>query len=75
MVNVAPNVLEELNNSMPRRITDIIKAKGVQCCCVFIGMYLKYVVVFHWNIFDTYIQLLPDYTLIWFIEGSWTHSI
>ena len=26
--SVAPNVLEELNNSMPRRITDIIKAKG-----------------------------------------------
>ena len=26
--SVAPNVLEELNNSMPRRITDLIKAKG-----------------------------------------------
>ena len=25
--SVAPNVLEELNNSMPRRITDLIKAK------------------------------------------------
>ena len=34
-------------------------------------MYLKYVVVFHWNIFDIYIQLLPDYTLIWFIETKW----
>ena len=34
-------------------------------------MYSKYVVVFHWNIFDTYIQLLPDYTLIWFIETNW----
>ena len=26
--SVAPNVLEELNNSMPRRVTDLIKAKG-----------------------------------------------
>ena len=67
---------------MPMRITDLIKAKGdtkkhslydvcVQCCCDFIGMYLKYVVVFHWNIFDICIQLLPDLTLIWFIEKKW----
>ena len=80
--SVAPNVLEELNNSMPRRITDLIKTKidtkkyllydvGVQCCCVFIRMYSKYVVVFHWNIFGIYIQLLPKYTLIWFIEAKW----
>ena len=73
LYSVAPNVLEELNNSMPRRITDLIKAKGdtkkywlydvgVQSYCVFIGMYLKYVVIFHWNIFDIYIPLLPDYT-------------
>ena len=34
-------------------------------------LYLKYVVVFHWNIIDIYIQLLPDYTLIWFIETKW----
>ena len=26
--SVAPNVLEELNNSMARRITDLIKSKG-----------------------------------------------
>ena len=26
--SVASNVLEELNNAMPRRITDLIKAKG-----------------------------------------------
>ena len=26
--SVEPSVLEELNNSMPRRITDLIKAKG-----------------------------------------------
>ena len=28
MVSVAPNVLEELYNSMPRRSPDLIKAKG-----------------------------------------------
>ena len=44
---------------------------GVQFCCDFIGMYLKYVVVFHRNTFDIYIQLLPDYTLIRFIETKW----
>ena len=26
--SVAPNVLEKLNNSIPSRITDLIKAKG-----------------------------------------------
>ena len=55
--SVASNVLEELYNAMPRRIADLIKAKRdatiyrlydacVHCYCVFIGMYLKYVVVF-----------------------------
>ena len=39
---------------------------------VFIGMYLKIDVVFHWNIFDIYIRLLPDYTLICFIETGRT---
>ena len=34
-------------------------------------MYLKYVVVFHWNIFNIYIQLLPDYSLILFMETKW----
>ena len=43
---------------------------GLQSCCVFIGMYLNYVVVFHWNIFDIYVQLLPDYTLIRFIKQN-----
>ena len=49
--------MEEFHNSMPRRSVDLIKVQedatnyklydvGVQCCCVFIGMYLKYVVVF-----------------------------
>ena len=60
--SVTPKVLEELNNSMQ---------ENYKCCCVVIGMYLKYVVVFHWNIFDIYKQLLPDYTLIWFIETKW----
>ena len=69
---------------MPRRITDLIQAKGdtkkycvydvgVQYCSVFIGMHLKYGVGFKWN-FDIHIQLLPDYTLIWFIETKW-HNI
>ena len=44
---------------------------GVQCCCVYIGMYLKCVVVFHWNIFNIYIQLPPDYMLILFMETQW----
>ena len=55
--NVAPNVLVELYNAMPRRIADLIKAKrdatlyrlydaGVHCYCVLIGMYLRYVLVF-----------------------------
>ena len=80
--SVAPNVLEEINNSMPRRITDLVKAKadtkkyrlydvGVQCCYVFIRMYLKFVGVFYRNIIAIYIQLLPDYMLIWFIETKW----
>ena len=34
----------------------------------FIGMYLKYVVVFHWSIFDICIQLLPNFTLKLFME-------
>ena len=29
---------------------------------------LKYVVVFHWNIFDICIQLLPNFTLKLFME-------
>ena len=50
--SVALNVLEELYSSMPRNIADLIEANkdatkywlydvGEQCCCVFIGMYLK----------------------------------
>ena len=32
---------------------------------VTIEMYLRYVVVFfYWNVFDIYIQMLSDYTLI-----------
>ena len=48
--NEAQNVLEELYNSMPSKIEDLIKAKGratkywlydvgVQVCCCVIGMY------------------------------------
>ena len=54
----APNVLEEIDNLMTRRITDLIIAKGdtkkyrlydvgIQYCCVLIGIYLKCAVVFH----------------------------
>ena len=32
---------------------------------------INYVVVCYLNIFDIHIQLLPDYTLIWFIETKW----
>ena len=50
--SVALNVLKELDNSMPWRIADLIEANGdateyllydagIQCYCVFIGMYLK----------------------------------
>ena len=57
---------------MPRRIADLIKAKGdatkyqlydvgVQCCCVFIEMYLKYVVVFF---VEFYLEFIFKYCLI-----------
>ena len=39
--------------------------------CFHWNAFKVYVVVFHWNIFDIHIQLLPDYTLIWFIETKW----
>ena len=53
--SVTPNVLEELYNSMPRRIADLIKAKESAakyllcdvseqvCCCVFIGKYFIFI--------------------------------
>ena len=39
----------------------------------FIGMYLSMLLCFHWNAFNIYmyIQMLSDYTLIWFIEIIW----
>ena len=50
--SVASNDLEGLYNSMPKRIADLIKAKGdatkywrTMLLC-FIGIYLKYVVEF-----------------------------
>ena len=68
--SVALNVLEELYNSMSRRISDLIKAKGgatnywlydvgVQvCCCGFIEMYLSNTMLLcsHWNVFNIYTQ-------------------
>ena len=66
--SVAPNILEEFYNSMPRRIADLNKDKvgatkfclydvGEQeCCYVFIGMYLRMLLCFQWNVFDINIQ-------------------
>ena len=72
----APNILEELYNSMPRRIADLIKAKGgarkywfydvgVQVCCfIFIGMYLKYDALFSleciWYLYTSFVWLYLD---------------
>ena len=60
--SVPQNVIEELNNSMPRRNADLIKAKGaatkywlydvgVSMLLCFHWNILKYVVVFRWNAF------------------------
>ena len=72
--SVAPNVLEELNNSMPRRILDHIKQRGLQriliLWCRLTVMFLcfhwnvfKYVVVFHWNVFK--------YVVVFSLECIW----
>ena len=54
--SVVPNVLEELYNLMPRGNFIIanggcneiltLRCRRTRFCCVFIGMYLKYAVVF-----------------------------
>ena len=44
--SVAPNVLEELNNSMPRRIANLYKAKKKQQITEFIMQAYKHAVVF-----------------------------
>ena len=50
--NVRPNVLEELNNSIPSRIEDPIKAKGGATNTDFIGsMHTGMLLCFHWNLF------------------------
>ena len=65
-------------NSMPRKITDLIKPRGgatkyllhdvcVQVCCsIFIGMKSSSTMLLclNWNVFNIYIQILSDYTLI-----------
>ena len=62
-------------NPMPRKIADLIQAKGgatkyrlhgvgVQvCCCVFIKMYLSNTMFLcsHWNVFNIYTQVLSVY--------------
>ena len=68
--SVAPNILEKLNNSMPRTIADFIKQMemqriltliydvGVQVCsCVFNGMHLSMLLCFHWDAFNIHIQI------------------
>ena len=74
--SVALNVLEELNNSMPRRIADLMNYANrgatntdydvsIQVfSCVFNGMHLSMLLYFHWNVFNIHIQMLSDYTLI-----------
>ena len=72
--SVRSNVLEELNNSIPSRKEDLIKAKRGATNTDFIGSMhtgmlfsfhwnvLKYAVVFYWNLLNIHIQMLSDYT-------------
>ena len=86
--SVALNVLEELNNPMPRTIAERIKQMEMQrilnliydvglqvCSCVFNGMCLSMLLCFYWNAFNIHIQLLSDYTLILFIETKWHDNL
>ena len=51
--SVRPNVLEELNNSIPSRNEDIIKVKGGATNTDFIGsMHTGMLLCFHWIIFN-----------------------
>ena len=69
--SVAPNILEELYYSMPRKIAYLIKTSVQVCFCSFFGMYLKYDVVFslecicylYTNVFRLYVDM--------FIEVKW----
>ena len=79
--SVAPNVMEEFNISMQgelqillkqreiQRNTDFMRRRALLLCFLWNVFKVCYCVI-HWNIFDTYIQLLPHYTLIWFIEAK-----
>ena len=81
--SVRQNVLEELDNSIPSRNEDLIRAKECATNTDFIGRIhsgmllffhwnaFRYAVVFYWNLFNIHIQILSDYTLIWFIEIKW----
>ena len=75
--SVRPKILEELNNSIPRRIADLIKTKAgatntdfIDCrhtdmlLCFLFGMYLSMLLRFHWIEFIIHMQMLSDYTLI-----------
>ena len=49
--SVRPNVLEELNNLVPSRNEDLVKAKGDATNTDFIGsMHTGMLLCFHWNI-------------------------
>ena len=73
--SVWPNVLEELNNSIPSRNEDLIKAKGGATDTDFIGSIhtgmllcfhwniFKYAGVFYWKVFNIHIQMLSGYTV------------
>ena len=51
MISVRRNVLEELNNSIPNKSEDLIKAKGGATNTDFIGsMHMGMLLYFHWNI-------------------------
>ena len=65
--------MEELNNSIPRRNENLIKAEGGARNTDFIGSMhtgmllclnvFKYA-VFYWNVFNIHIKMLTDYNLI-----------
>ena len=85
--SIAPNVLEELYNSMPMRIADLIKAKkGATkywlydacvkiCCCVFIGMNLSMLLCQWKNVFKVcccvFVGMYLKYDVVFSLECIW----
>ena len=61
-----PNVLEELNNAIPKRIIDLIKTKGGATNTDFIDCrHTGMLLCFHWNVFKYVVvfSLVPIYYL------------